>query len=685
MSRAPGRARRRTASSNTEFGERPPRLVLRFAVLTALCLGAATAGILVFTRHLNQSAAQREAARHATFVAKTMLTKSISSADVSGPVSGARRAQLDRRLQHLLGSFGTDATGVNGIIPALAISVSGGDGRITYSTDHSLIGKATVPPARLRDARDGYTSSEISKSTNGETSDGLSHKTLEAYVPFALHDYGRGVAVMSLDYRAIGAAASSAFYPIAGILELVLVVLYVLLVPLLMQVSRRLRRQVDRIQHQAYHDELTGLANRLYYRERATTLIGQLSADESLAVLIVDLDRFKEINDTLGHQAGDALLFQLAGRLRDELGPEVMLARLGGDEFGLIAAPANRAEALDLGGRINAAMRESFVIGGVPVGVEASVGIAVSPDHGGDVDALMARADIAMYQAKARHSGAVVYEEAFDESKQIQVGLLGELRRALDEHEIVLRYQPKVDLTTSEIVGVETLVRWQHPERGLITPDAFLPYAEKTGVNRSLTRYVLEAALEQSRKWEKQGLDLTVAVNLTMFDLLDPGLAEEVAALLVQWGVEARHLELEITESEIMSDVGQVRTTLERLREQGVRIAIDDFGSGYSSLAYLKTLPVDTLKIDKSFVLGMSDDPRDAAIVRTAIALAHTLDLEVVAEGVETAAIRDKLREARCNVGQGFHFGRPERAEQVSQRIRRRRAAAAKQGRKRAA
>jgi len=608
-----------------------------------------------------------------------MLTKAFSGADVSGPVRGARRAQLDRELQRLLGSFGTDATGVNGIIPALAISVSGRDGRITYSTDHSLIGSANVPPARLRDARHGYTSSQISQSAKGETRDGLSHKTLDAYVPFAPHDYGRGVAVMSLDYRAIGAAASSAFYPIAGILELVLVVLYVLLVPLLMRVSRRLRRQVERIQHQAYHDELTGLPNRLYYRERAATLIGQLNPGESLGVLIVDLDRFKEINDTLGHQAGDALLCQLAERLRRELGPDVVLARLGGDELGLIAAPATRAEALDLGAGINAAMRESFVIEGVPVGVEASVGVALSPDHGRDVEVLMARADIAMYQAKARHSGAVVYEETFDESQQIQVGLLGELRRALDEHEIVLRYQPKVDLASSEIVGVETLVRWQHPQRGLIAPGAFLPYAEKTGVNRSLTRYVLEAALEQSRQWEQLGLDLIVAVNLTMFDLLDPELADEVAALLAQSGVQARHLELEITESEIMSNVGHVRTTLERLRKQGVRIAIDDFGSGYSSLAYLKTLPVDTLKIDKSFVLGMSDDERDAAIVRTAIALAHTLDLEVIAEGVETAAIRDKLVEAQCNIGQGFHLGRPERAEQVSQRIFRQRAAAAKQ------
>jgi predicted signal transduction protein with EAL and GGDEF domain len=358
-----------------------------------------------------------------------------------------------------------------------------------------------------------------------------------------------------------------------------------------------------------------------------------------------------------------------------------MLARLGGDELGLIASSATRTEALELGGRINAAMRESFVIGGVPVGVEASVGIALSPDHGSDVDVLMARADIAMYQAKARHSGTVVYEEAFDESQQIQVGLLGELRRALDEHEIVLRFQPKVDLASSQIIGVETLVRWQHPERGLIYPDAFLPYAEKTGVNRSLTRYVLEAALEQSREWERQGFDLTVAVNLTMFDLLDPELADEVAALLAQSGVEPRHLELEITESEIMSDVGQVRATLERLREQGVRIAIDDFGSGYSSLAYLKTLPVDTLKIDKSFVLGMSDDERDAAIVRTAIALAHTLGLEVVAEGVETAAIREELREARCNTGQGFHLARPEEADQVGKRILRQRAAAAKSSR----
>jgi len=646
--------------------ERAPRIVLRFATVTALCLGAATAGILLFTRHLNLQAAQREAARHATFVAKTILTGEIAPADVAAPVTGARRAVLDERLRRLLGSQGTDANGVNGIIPTLAISLAGDDGRITYSTDHLLIGRRLVPAARLHDAMRGFTSSAISTTRRGETSDGLPHKALDAYVPFRPGGRGRAIAVVALDYRAIGAAASSSFYPIAGILELALVVLYAVFVPLLVRVSRRLRRQVEHIRHQAYHDELTGLANRLSFRERTAELVARRQGGEELALLIVDLDRFKEINDTLGHQAGDALLVQLADRLRERLPAEVLLARLGGDELGLVLG-GNECEARTVAGIVEATLREDFVVGGIPVGVEASIGVALCPEHGTAVDILMARADVAMYQAKARRSGTVLYERSFEESRQVQVTLLGELRRALDEGEIVLHYQPKIHLGSGRLVGAEALVRWQHPERGLLTPPHFLPYAEKTGVNRALTDYVLTRAVEELRRWHAQQLDLSMAVNVTMFDLLDPGFVERVAALLADAGIDPCRLELEITESEIMSDVAQVRSTLEGLRTHGVRVAIDDFGSGYSSLTYLKALPVDTLKIDRSFIMGMNVDPRDAAIVRTIVALAQTVGLTVVAEGIESEVVREQLRAAGCDLGQGFLFGEGAPGESVAE------------------
>ena len=656
---------RRRAAAGPGDAERAPRIVLRFATVTALCLGAATAGILVFTRHLNQLSAQREAARHATFVAKTILAREINPTDVAAPVSGPRRAVLDRRLRRLLGSLGTDTNGANGIIPTLAISLGTDNGLITYSTDHTLIGKRIVPRARLRDARRGFTSSAISSTRKGETSDGLSHKTLDAYVPFMPGGHGRAVAILALDYRAIGAAASSSFYPIAGILELALVVLYAVFVPLLVRVSRRLRRQVEHIRHQAYHDELTGLANRLAFRERAAELIEQRPANERLALLIVDIDRFKEINDTLGHQAGDALLVQLATRLRERLAEEVVLARLGGDELGLIMS-GTRAEAEAVAAALESALHGDFVVNGIPVGVEASIGIALCPAHGSEVDVLMAAADVAMYQAKARRSGTVVYEHAFEESQQVQVTLLGELRRALDVGEIVLHYQPKIHLGSGRLVGAEALVRWQHPERGLLTPPDFLPYAEKTGVNRTLTDYVLKRAVAELRRWGEQRLDLSMAVNVTMFDLLDPTFADRVASLLAASGVEPSALELEITENAIMSDVARVRSTLDRLREHGVRVAIDDFGSGYSSLAYLKTLPVDTLKIDRSFIVGMNEDPRDVAIVRTIVSLAQTVGLSVVAEGIESEIVREQLRAAGCDLGQGFLFGEGAPGESVA-------------------
>jgi diguanylate cyclase (GGDEF)-like protein len=383
----------------------------------------------------------------------------------------------------------------------------------------------------------------------------------------------------------------------------------------------------------------------------------------------MDLDRFKEINDTLGHRAGDLLLCELAERLERVLPPSVMLARLGGDELGLLANVGSGAEALELAAAVNTALRTDFVIQSVPVGIEASIGVALSPDHGDDIDTLMVRADLAMYEAKARHTGAAIYEQGLESTNEIEVGLLSELRRALNDGEIILHYQPKVDLLTGTIVGVEALVRWQHPKRGLVYPDQFLPYAERTGVNRSLSRYVLRAALAQTREWLDRGMEINMAVNVTMFDLLDPDFPNEVVGFLAELGVPATLLELELTESEIMSDVARARMALDRLRSQGVKIAIDDFGSGYSSLAYLKTLPVDTLKIDKAFVLGMHTDVRDDAIVKTAINLAHTFGLSVVAEGVETAAMFADLQAVGCTTAQGYYIARPEPATDATRRL----------------
>ncbi len=637
-----------------ELGEQPPRLVLRFALVTAICLGGAAVGILGLMRHINTVAAERSAAKQAALATESILPTILRPSDLRAPVGARRRATLDLRVGRMLRQ-GT-----------LIVSLVRRDGLITYSTDHLQIGRRVPEPARVSTALHGVVTSAVTK-VAAPSGRAAPLKALDAYAPMAIDGYGSAVAVVSLDYGEVGAAASSSFYPIAGILELVLILLYVLLVPLLSRVSRRLRQQMTRIRHQAYHDELTGLPNRLYFRQFAEQLLAD--AKRPVAVLIVDLDRFKEVNDTLGHPAGDSLLRAVGARLRHGL-PGVLVARLGGDEFGLLAEVDDAVHAVELATRIGDALHGDFELRGTPIGVEASVGIAVHPDDGEHVDALMQKADVAMYTAKERRAGAALFADVPERADAQQVGLLGELRRALEQHEIVLAYQAKAEVASRRVVGVEALVRWQHPERGLLQPGDFLAYAERTGLNRSLTRYVLRVALQDLARWRASGIDLTVGVNITMFDLLDVGFGAQVEALLRESGVPAERLELEITESEIMSDVARVKSTLQHLRDVGVRLAIDDFGSGYSSLGYLKTLPVDTLKIDKSFVLGMEEDERDGAIVRTAVQLGHTLGLSVVAEGVESAESLTQLAAIGCDVAQGYYVGRPETAERVAERVR---------------
>jgi EAL domain-containing protein (putative c-di-GMP-specific phosphodiesterase class I) len=297
--------------------------------------------------------------------------------------------------------------------------------------------------------------------------------------------------------------------------------------------------------------------------------------------------------------------------------------------------------------------------------VEASIGAAAYPDDGDDVDTLIRRADIAMQTAKDRRLGFMRYEPELDTRSATQLALMSELRRALDEHELTLHFQPKADLETGAVTSVEALVRWEHPEHGLLPPAEFVPFAERTGISRGLSRYVLAAGVRQLREWEEQGLDVGLSLNLTMFDLLDPKLPDEVAALLREEGVDPSRLELEITESVIMADPVRVREIVAALKALGVRLAIDDFGTGFSSLTYLKSLPIDVLKIDRSFVMGMDASESDRAIVSSTTQLAHSLGLAVVAEGVESDEIWRELVSIGCDLAQGFHIGRPCPPEQL--------------------
>jgi diguanylate cyclase (GGDEF)-like protein len=382
--------------------------------------------------------------------------------------------------------------------------------------------------------------------------------------------------------------------------------------------------------------------------------------EQSAALLMIDLDHFKELNDTLGHHAGDLLLAQLGPRLRDAIRDADTLARLGGDEFAvLLTQLPDRGAAGRVAQRIQAALDEPFALEGLAVHVDASIGIALFPEHGHDGSSLLQRADVAMYEAKRQRTCWATYDPERDLHSRDKLALVGELRDALREGQLVLHYQPKADLRTGQVTGVEALVRWQHPQRGLLYPDAFLAIAEQAGFMRHLTTYVLDAALAQAATWRDQGRQLTVAVNVSATDLMDARFSAEVEALRARHAVPAEALQLEVTENTIMSDPERALDSLARLSETGVSISLDDYGTGYSSLAYVKRLPIRELKIDRSFVFNMDTDPEDATIVRSTIELANNLNLRVVAEGVETDTNWTTLGEMGAALAQGYLLTKP--------------------------
>ena len=427
--------------------------------------------------------------------------------------------------------------------------------------------------------------------------------------------------------------------------------------------QERLQQQMEKAEHQALHDGLTGLPNRTLLRDRAGQAVARGNRDGSgFTVMLIDLDRFKEVNDTLGHHSGDLLLREVAELLRRALRKSDTVARLGGDEFGVITPGlCDAAAARTLADKLRDEVAQPIVVGGLAIEVEASVGIAIFPEHGQDVETLIRHADVSMYVSKNTHT-PIVYASAYDHHSLARLALVGELRRAVDSNELVVHYQPQADIATGEVRKVEALVRWQHPQHGLLRPDQFIPLAEQTGLIRSLTRYVLDAALAQWRAWRDEGRQLGVAINITTRELIDLRFPDEVAELLAKWRVEPGQLELEITETSLMTDPPRARSILARLRELGVRFAIDDFGTGHSSFSYLKQLPIDILKIDKSFVQRMSEDVSDAAIVRSAIDVGHALGLEIVAEGVEDEHAKRRLEEFGCDAFQGYYLGRPQPA-----------------------
>ncbi len=437
------------------------------------------------------------------------------------------------------------------------------------------------------------------------------------------------------------------------------------LAALLISISRGHRRLLDveraSAVHDSLHDALTGLPNRTLLSDR----LGQaLRADTRLGtstgLLLLDLDRFKQINDTFGHHHGDELLTQVGPRLASVVRDVDTVARLAGDEFVVLLPDiCSAAAATAVAVKLRAALETPFRVEGIDLDVEVSIGVVLSGEHGQDEAILLQRADIAMYMAKTQNLGISVYDPAVDRHSPNSLALFGDMRRALDRGELILHYQPKVSISTGDVVGAEALVRWQHPERGLVFPDEFIPLIEHTGLIGPLTRHVLDLALAQARTWSDAGRPLTVSVNLSARNLLDEGLPRQVAALLSARGVGPELLNLEVTESAIMTDPARAQQLLEQLSTLGIGISIDDFGAGYTSLGQLKNLPVSELKIDRSFVMTMTEDPSNALIVRSVVDLGRNLGFTLVAEGVETEQILKALAGIGCHVAQGYHLSRP--------------------------
>ena len=418
--------------------------------------------------------------------------------------------------------------------------------------------------------------------------------------------------------------------------------------------------------HDATHDPLTGLANRRMFAEDATQQVRDAErAERPLALLHLDLDNFKEINDQFGHAVGDLVLIEVADRLRANRLSEDLVARLGGDEFVVLIHGAE-ADGRRAAQNALTTLNAPFDVEGVPISIQGSFGVALFPDHGSTVPELLHSSDVAMYRAKTSHAGVHLYDEGVDRFGPTKLGLLGELTRAMNEEELFLLYQTQVDLKTGLITGAEALVRWEHPLRGLLQPTTFIPAAEQTDLVHSLTAYVLRIAAEQGAAWVAAGHPIQVAVNVSARNLHDLAFPDKVATILAECGLDPRLLEIEITENAVLTDPARTAVVLERLRSLGVGISIDDFGTGYSSLATLRSLPIDRLKIDRSFVSDMMTSPEDATIVRSIIELAQNLGIGTVAEGVENRAIATALQRLSCDTAQGYLVSHPSRAEDIT-------------------
>lgn len=599
-----------------------------------------------------------EGRSEAALIAQTAVEPRLDGRPLSAGLSRAETGDMQRLVARAVGTH-----------DVLRLRLRDLTGAVVFSDDHSGLGDGDDDDDDAVTAAHGTVVAHLTRLNSDSNDRGARGVTsVEVYRPLNAGSPTHQVGVLEiyLPYAPIARDVDGGLHRLYLELGLGLVGLYLLLFSITASVSRRLRREAAINAFMAQHDTLTELPNRIQFLSRAKAGLARSAASgQPLAIAIIDLDRFKDINDTLGHHSGDQLLTELAHRISLNMRSGDTVARLGGNEFGLILCDVPDPERALF--RLRNVISADVEVRGLSLAVTPSIGFELLTDPESDVDTLLQHAEAAMYVAKQNHSGVVGYVPELDHFDPTNLSLVGELRRGIHAGELVLHYQPQSVIARNEVEGVEALVRWQHPSRGLLPPDRFLALAEQTDLIDRLTDWVLRVALTEIRGLREAGADLTVAVNISARNIASPGFAQRVIEALRDAGVAAGRLIVEVTETALLIDPERAAGVLAELADAGIRISLDDFGRGQTSLGYLSALPVDELKIDRSLITDMPENAAHAAIVRSMIELGHNLSMRVVAEGVETEDVLIGLGEYGCDLAQGYLLARPMAVEQLQQ------------------
>jgi diguanylate cyclase len=627
----------------------------QFAAFAAIMLAGVLALGLVLALSYHAEATRRGLAQgrsEAVLMAQTAVDPRLDGRPLSLGLSSAETTDMNRLVQTAVKSHNV-----------LRLRLRDLAGDVIYSNDGSGLRSDSESDDmdEVLDAAHGSISASITHlNADSDDSGPLGPPAVEVYMPLmaGTPNHQVGVLEVYLPYTPIQRDVDAGLDNLYRNLAVGLGLFYLLLVGISFTVGGRLRRQVKLNAYNAQHDALTGLPNRTLFHDMIEEELVRLrGANETTMIAIVDLDRFKEVNDTLGHHNGDRLLSALSERMSAHLSGLNALARLGGDEFGILISGVDDPDAMLH--QLRAVIEGEINVGGMPLSVEASIGYVLSPRHGSDVDELLQLADVAMYTAKVRHAGVLAYHVSQNHYEASNLTLIAELRTAIETDQLVLYYQPKVRISDGRIDAVEALVRWQHPTRGLLQPDSFIPVAEQTDLIDRLTEWVVGRALFDMQNLGPVAQGLTVSVNVSARNLSSAGFASKVVQALDVANVAPHRLFIEVTETALMTDPVRAAAVLGELDRAGVRLSIDDFGSGQTSLGYLSTLPIHELKIDRSFITDMLDHHGHAAIVHSIVDLGHNLGFSVVGEGVETRTVLDELAATGCDVAQGYLFTRP--------------------------